>query len=91
MTTEKINALLEEQLDELFPKGMGERGKALVLVALAQAEIEKAEKKAKLKILKELEELRDLPVFKNTQASSPTVHFVLKLNDIISDLREAEK
>lgn len=42
-----INKKLEEELDKQFPKGDKARGRALVLFALAQIEIEKLEKKRK--------------------------------------------
>ena len=48
-----INKNLENELDEQFPKGDKARGRALVLFAIAQMEI----KKAQDKILDEVEEL----------------------------------
>ena len=44
---EKINKKLEEELDKQFPKGDKSRGKALVLFAIAQLEINKLETKRK--------------------------------------------
>jgi len=42
MTNKEINKRLEEELDKQFPKGDKARGRALVLFAIAQIELEKA-------------------------------------------------
>jgi hypothetical protein len=44
---EKINKKIKEELDKQFPKGNKARGKALVLVAIAQIELNKLEAKRK--------------------------------------------
>jgi len=44
---DKINKKLEEELDKLFPKGDKCRGKALVLFAIFQIELNKIEAKRK--------------------------------------------
>ena len=43
----KINIKLEQELDKQFPKGDKSRGKALVLFAIAQIEINKLDAKRK--------------------------------------------
>jgi uncharacterized protein YbgA (DUF1722 family) len=40
----KVNEFIEEELDVQFPKGDKARGRALVLVAVAQHEIDKLDK-----------------------------------------------
>ena len=61
MTTEKdiikntMNTNLEKQLDNQFPKGDKSRGKALVLFAIAQIEIDDA----KIKLLKDVNKMID--------------------------------
>jgi len=47
----EINEKLEEELNKLFPKGNKARGKALVLNAIANIEIDKA--KEEIKIIQE--------------------------------------
>ena len=47
----EVNEELEKVLDKHFPKGHKERGKALVLFAQAQCEIEKARKDERERIL----------------------------------------
>ena len=42
-TDDEINKVLEDELDKQFPKGDKARGRALVLFAIAQMEIKKAQ------------------------------------------------
>ena len=45
MTTRELNTNLEQELERQFPKGDKSRGKALVLFAAAQNELDKLKQK----------------------------------------------
>jgi len=45
MTTRELNIKLEQELERNFPKGDKSRGKALVLFAVAQNELDKLNQK----------------------------------------------
>ena len=66
---EEINLNLEEELDKQFPKGDKARGRALVLFAIAQIELDKVKKQATADFIKFLEML--IKVHPNNSGCKP--------------------
>jgi hypothetical protein len=52
---EKLNEILEDCVDKYFPKGDKRRGEALVLMAKAHIEIEKARQQERKRIIEMIE------------------------------------
>lgn len=75
----KINKPLEQELDKQFPKGDKARGKALVLNAIANIELDKQKDKILEIIIKFFKEKKNYVKQPETQLNNALLLFLLDL------------